>query len=569
MDINEISSYLVKLGFEVDRPQLVKFEDALKQASSASNLSFGSIVKTMVGVQAGVTGALTSVATGVAALADHVAMSDQKARLFALHMYMSKDAAQSLQISVNALGESMQDIAWDPELHARFIELQELQKRMLVGMGSPAEAEARLKTIRDVRFEFTKLQVEFELLSRMFVLDVFKALGVGPENLLEKLRSVNEWIQDNGDNISDFFSEHFLPLLDDWKKIMSDLKPFIGDLGLVFVNLIGIISGDTSLEGTKLTFGKIADAVKDVTHWLDTFVKYMIQAEHVLVDFALAAELLKEGKKSEAIAKFKEGLSNITAGSSTVAGMATGAVATGVAGAAIGSAAGPVGTVVLGAVGLGVGAVSGGLAGYKLGDRFHQHTDAIATSALEAYHKFKNDAEPIKQAIVAAAEKAGVDINLALAVAKQESGFHQYDDKGNVLKSKAGAEGVFQLMPSTAKDLGVDPADTQANINGGIKDLSQLLAKYHGNVQETLAAYDWGQGNVDKAIRAGKSFAGTAETRDYIQKIQPGPTTVQVQVNVASNASPQEIGRQVATQVASKMNNQTLAALTQTSGTYK
>ena len=76
-----------------------------------------------------------------------------------------------------------------------------------------------------------------------------------------------------------------------------------------------------------------------------------------------------------------------------------------------------------------------------------------------------------------AAEKYNVPINLLMAVGKAESGFNAD------AVSSAGAQGVMQLMPSTAAALGVDNAfDARSNIMGGAKYLSQKLQQYNGDV---------------------------------------------------------------------------------------
>ena len=111
----------------------------------------------------------------------------------------------------------------------------------------------------------------------------------------------------------------------------------------------------------------------------------------------------------------------------------------------------------------------------------------------------------------AAAEKYGISNQLLKAVAKVESNFNP-----NAVSS-AGASGIMQLMPGTAKGLGVtDVFDAQENINGGAKYLSQLYKRYDGDLRLTLAAYNAGPGNVDK-------YGGVPpfkETQNYIKKVE-------------------------------------------------
>ena len=115
----------------------------------------------------------------------------------------------------------------------------------------------------------------------------------------------------------------------------------------------------------------------------------------------------------------------------------------------------------------------------------------------------------IAQAIADSAQRHAISAPLAQAVAWQESHFRQQ------AVSPKGALGVMQLMPSTARSLGVDAGDLRANIDGGVTYLSHMLQRFEGDLPRALAAYNAGP----EAVQRYGGVPPYAETQAYVRAI--------------------------------------------------
>jgi soluble lytic murein transglycosylase-like protein len=120
------------------------------------------------------------------------------------------------------------------------------------------------------------------------------------------------------------------------------------------------------------------------------------------------------------------------------------------------------------------------------------------------------DGSDLRTLATAAALRHGLDPELVLAVISVESGFQP------AALSPKGAQGLMQLMPATARSLGVtDALDPAQNLDGGTRYLKQMVAEQGGDLTRALAAYNAGPG----AVKRHRGVPPYRETRHYVKKV--------------------------------------------------
>ncbi|MFN8575223.1 MAG: lytic transglycosylase domain-containing protein [Candidatus Sericytochromatia bacterium] len=147
------------------------------------------------------------------------------------------------------------------------------------------------------------------------------------------------------------------------------------------------------------------------------------------------------------------------------------------------------------------------------------NTSNLSKSDYETFIRqksYKLDTESVKNisgTVVYYSDMYNVDPKLVLALIARESSF-----RANAVSS-AGAVGLGQLMPGTAKDMGVeDRYNPEQNIMGTVKYLNWLLKRTNGDVDKALASYNMGIGAVEKYIKTGKEFP--TGVRGYVADIK-------------------------------------------------
>jgi hypothetical protein len=156
MDLDILKSYLVKIGFQVNDSEFDKVKKAINDISNLLQKQAEGFAKEYIKAGSVVVGAIVSVDTAIISMIKHMASADMEYQLFAQKMYMSADAAKAFKITTDALGHSLNEIAWNPELRGHYFSLIKEVKEMQV----TPQAREMFKNVRDIGYEWTRLKTE-------------------------------------------------------------------------------------------------------------------------------------------------------------------------------------------------------------------------------------------------------------------------------------------------------------------------------------------------------------------------------------------------------------------------
>jgi hypothetical protein len=480
-----MQEYLVKLGFIEDSVGYARFVSVLRGVGSIVDNEVFQMGKRFVAFQVGAVGAFAAIGAAALGIADKTAMADQEYRLLALHMYTSLPVARELKIALDALGQPLENIMWDPELARRFNQLVKDQRELTEQLGP--DFENQMLKIRDVRFEWTRFTVELEYLTMNVVRNLAQVFGTNIDDVLQRMRTFNAWFIANMPAIAGSVANNLKPVLQDVATVMKSLWDFTKQAVIEFTNLIALISGDDSLKTTTADFEKLAIAVRKMVDGVALAVAAIFQLGTNIM-LLLDAGVRAAGGDTKGALKDLHDMKPLTEG-----------------------------------------------AGSEIIDRATQQE--LQKRFISDWNKSMfgpvagSPGADAKSAVIAMANRLGVPPELALAVAQTESNFKQFGPDGKVLTSTAPgshAMGMFQLQPGTAKMLGVNAADQNENIYGGVKYLRKLLTQYHGNTRMALEHY---YGSKDAGANAA-----------YASKVMHVQSTYHVSITVqGSNASKDQI----------------------------
>ena len=556
---NPIKEYLVSIGLDLNKTKLQQTQkgikdttnliDKMKQASDFLKRGLNGLTLSMLGL-----------AGASAKLVTSLAKQDQKFETLAQRMFVSRQSVYEYQSAVKALGVTIDEIQFNPTLMKQYKELVSDSRKMFVGK----EYQGAMTTIRSFLFEFVRLKQESMYLLQWIGFSIIKNLQIPLEKARLTLQGLNDFIVKNMSKIGDTigkmifnvknFSKSIMDFLGNiikevqqfWSSLPPWAKKFImgtGVIGAIFIGMqnpiifvSALISGillliddfQKHINGKKAQFGEfwnnlikwIDKTKKTIYEWKDNSVKWI-------------ENFVEECKKK--IPELKTLWENVSKWITE-----NGAKS-------VNSIINLIGTLedFFDRLGfywghfksnpvdfwnkLSTGQLDAEYDAKQLEKKKKeregqprntpsQEEEVMAFGNLPATQKQNNYNPQYDQwdnLINEYANKYGISQNLLKAVMIQES-------KGNPnTVSEAGAKGLMQLMPETAKDLGVkNPFDPRESLEAGAKYLSQLKKRYNNDLVSMLRAYNWGMGNVDdlNAGRISKSKI-PAETVKYVDSI--------------------------------------------------
>jgi len=456
---NILDEYLVRLGSVVDQPSWNKFNLTLKYAENTVLSFTGKFASQFLKIEGSLVGLFAAAGAGIIAIADKTAMADQQYRLFGMRMLMTKDSARAMQMSMDELGASLDEIAYDPELNKRFQYLYEQNQKLSKTLG--VGFDKNMVAIRGLRMEYKFFGDELEFVAMGAISKLFEKAGYGTDDLLGKLNQLSTEFISDIPKWSEDVSNMLLPAWQGFTETMSQTWDITKKLAHDFTFLTGVIGGDKSLETETTNFYQFSVAIGEVVGEVAIFTRALLDGIKVALTFA---ETIGNVLYRHKIPDFTQHI---------------------------------------------------GKDGKTYFDIWNNGNNKTLDDYLEPIDpEISGNIKPKSTLSVPSDLKNSLSnpnfLKLLHGIAMTESGDRQFDINGNVIKGKPNsteeiALGRFQILPSTAKSLGIDPNDDAQNSMGGAMYLRNLLNKYHGDVKAAL-----------------KEYGGfkTADPTDYINKVE-------------------------------------------------
>jgi hypothetical protein len=486
MSVDVIKSYLVSLSAESDMASFTKLDGVLKTTETTVKKHVGGMVGDLLGFQVAATGVFAAVGFSIIGYIDHLAMLDQKQKLGAIQNMMSVQQYRAVSGALDVMGVSLDEVFHGTkQMQDQFGVLMNDSKQMDALLGK--DYEQQMMEVRNVIFQFDRLELKAQRFGMMFASDLLKKLGFGDDGIGKQLERLNAWVLEKMPQWSDELSTDIIPVLHDFWEVLSGLGSLFWSVASDFVRLTGILTGDDSLSQKEVSF--------------DSFAKTVA---HVADEIARLIGLLHDTEQF--------------------------------------------GAHTLGAILFGVKDLKGTLHG-ETGEQQTANADAAHSELTKAWHYLYGDATEDKPSTPTSTLSGFLDSQgmvtdkLMAALAHTESG-------GNPLahNAKSDAEGMYQIMPANAAAAGINAYDPAQAATWSRGTMNKLLAHYKGNLDYALAAYNFGEGKLDSLMNTGH-YVGTdgkmrsqipQETMDYVKKITGD--TLQLTIHVhGANGTPEQL----------------------------
>lgn len=478
---NILDSYFVRIGALTDQQSFAKGLVLLTRTEMKFNSLASTGVKAFASLEFAGISFFGSIGAGLITLADKTAMTDQSYRLMGMRFLMTKDSARAMQTALDQLGATIDEVAYDPELNARF---QYLYKQNIeLGKRLGGDFDHVQRNIRDIRMEYKRFSTELEFLSYRVVTDLFQKLGFENEDLFNNLNNLNDWFVENIPAWSADINNYLVPAWQESKIVLGDFWDLLKQTGGEYSYLTGLILNDSSLDSTTFKMENLAKATQD---WVDLLAKAVLGLQLIAKGGIHSGNsLLQYGEE------FGDNLKWFFGGMQ-------GAPPKSGAGNKEGQAAWD------------------DFRSLMDSDAWKNNPDAQGLSALYSsidsrYSKNQVSNNSLGSIVDSVARKYNLNPELIASIIQNESG-------GNAGAKGPGssAQGLMQLLKGTRDQYGVDNGfNPQENVEGGAHYLSDLLKKYNYNIPQAIAAYRAGPGAVDRA----SGMSPDAQTTDYVSKV--------------------------------------------------
>lgn len=190
---NILEEYLVSLGFQVNNAAFNQFNNTLRQAEGVVRLASTNMSRAMSTAAGVMVTSITGVTMATAGLLHELGKTDLAYQKFALRMWLTNQSAKELKTTLDALGESIEDAAFIPELRKQFQELY-VQGRQ---MEPPEDYAEYMRQVQSISFEFKRMKLEATYALQWIGYHLMKYLAEPIRSVKEALKTFNDYVTRN------------------------------------------------------------------------------------------------------------------------------------------------------------------------------------------------------------------------------------------------------------------------------------------------------------------------------------------------------------------------------------